>query len=268
MPILTQLVTLVLGALVAVQWSPPVSPLPIRPATEEELRIARAQRHEAIAALPPDRLTGTSDDRALERGLDLQPVPKVFDFGEMTAGVRKTATIMLVNVGSEPIVITRAIPSMTGTVPPWPKSPIPPGQAAGMSVTLNPPLKQGIRLNKKITLQIEGCAPRVIEMVGFVEEHVRVRPDFIVAPEDPFMARRAATEHTAPRTVAIVALDGTAFRIRCVSGATALYSAQESAMQRITLGDYDACATGDVGTLSITTDHPRSKDELVLVVLE
>ncbi|MFO0828251.1 MAG: DUF1573 domain-containing protein [Phycisphaerales bacterium] len=235
------------------------SPPATRPATEEELRLAQAQR-EAMLDHAPDRVP---QGPAWTRSLDLQFIPEVLDFGHMTAGVAKTEVVRLVNVGAEPLTVLKVIPGGSGNTPPWPKDPIPPNHVGFTEITLKPPEKPGITLRKKITFQLEGTLPRVLDLVGYVEEYVRVAPDFIEAPStrDIEAWEHAATLH---HSFALVALDGVPFHVRGIEGATTILPDRAAWMHTIVLGDLaDPRASEQV--IAISTDHPRSS--MVAVVL-
>ena len=88
--------------------------------------------------------------------------PPVADMGEMIADVAKSMTVKIKNVTEKPIRITKAIPGCGCTTPNWPKDPIAPGATGDCEITLRPGSKQGIKLSKNVTFQIENHAPVVL----------------------------------------------------------------------------------------------------------
>ncbi len=131
--------------------------------------------------------------------------PPIADMGEMIADVAETLVVKIRNVSDKPVRISKAIPGCGCTVPTWPKDPIPPGGVAETEITLKPGSKQGIKLVKKVTYQIEDHAPVTLTVQGDVVAYVTMVPDTLDAPAD--LASAEGTEITFEST------DGTAFRI-------------------------------------------------------
>ena len=131
--------------------------------------------------------------------------PPIADIGEMIADVAETLVVKIRNVSDKPVRISKAIPGCGCTVPTWPKDPIPPGGVAETEITLKPGSKQGIKLVKKVTYQIEDHAPVTLTVQGDVVAYVTMVPDTLDAPAD--LASAEGTEITFEST------DGTAFRI-------------------------------------------------------
>lgn len=133
--------------------------------------------------------------------------PPIADMGEMIADVPKTVTIKIKNITDKPIKISKAIPGCGCTTPNWPKDPIAPGATGDCEITLRPGAKQGIKLTKKVTFQIENHAPVVLTVEGDVVAYVTMTPDLIDAPSDPTAAGTKVTE------VVFESTDGKAFKI-------------------------------------------------------
>ena len=136
--------------------------------------------------------------------------PPIADMGEMIADVPKTITIKIKNVTDKPIRISKAIPGCGCTTPNWPKDPIAPGATGDCEITLRPGPKQGIKLSKKVTFQIEGHAPVVLSVEGDVVAYVTMTPDIIESPADAaaagvkpteiFLSRPKASPSRSPRS--------------------------------------------------------------------
>ena len=107
-----------------------------------------------------------TNDTAASAPITFSPDP--LDMGEMSAGVAKTSTVTLTNTSDEPVTITKAIPGCGCTTLGWPKDPIAPGESADIEITLKPGPKQGIRLRKRVTFQIEGHPSQILNVEGDV----------------------------------------------------------------------------------------------------
>ena len=140
----------------------------------------------------------------------------------MKPGVPKTGTVDLTNNGDATVQIKKAVASCGCTTPNWPREPIGPGETAEMEITLKPSLKQGQKLNKRVTLQMVSPAghhggrrgghvrqarprlPRRRE-AGILEGHGRPRfrgrdPFAIVAVDPPVLSGIGGDKVAAPRT--------------------------------------------------------------------
>jgi hypothetical protein len=247
--------------------TPPELPQRIRPATEEELRIAREARDAQRASAVPTTAHVTPRGDPAPWWSDLQPVPRVLDFGEMIAGRTERRTLVLVNVGDEPITIIRAVPSGSGPVPPAPKSPIPPNCVGEVEIRLTPPQRQGLDLRKKLTVQLEDRPPVVVEYVAHVAEYIRVCPEVIETPPTPPEAPRGIAI-PAPRRIAVEATDGRAFRITAVRGVDAIIPTAAASRHELTLGDPPATSSERPTVIEIDTDRKDSRETIRVVVLE
>jgi hypothetical protein len=74
-----------------------------------------------------------------------------FDFGDVDEGEMVTHVYKFTNTGSEPLVIKDAKGSCGCTVPKWPKTPIPPGEAGEIQVEFNSKGKAG-KQSKRVTI--------------------------------------------------------------------------------------------------------------------
>lgn len=138
--------------------------------------------------------------------------PAVLSMGEMMSDVPKTMSIRLFNVTDEAVTVTRAVPSCGCTTAGAPKDPIAPGSFADVEITLKPGIATGVKLSKKVTFEIEGYAPQVLNVEGNVAEYVAITPKILNAPatpEDPSAAESGA--------VTLAATDGIAFAVTGVN---------------------------------------------------
>jgi ankyrin repeat protein len=101
------------------------------------------------------------------------------DLGQMQPGVPKTGVVKLTNNGTNSVQIKKAVASCGCTTPNWPRGPIGPGETAEIEITLKPTLKQGQKLNKRVTLQMMAGPPQVIKVGGEVGLFVKIAPDFL-----------------------------------------------------------------------------------------
>lgn len=77
---------------------------------------------------------------------------QTFDFGDIYQGEKVEHTFMLINQGSEPLVITNVQVTCGCTTPKgWPRDPIAPGEKAEILISFNSTGKFG-RQNKVVTI--------------------------------------------------------------------------------------------------------------------
>src|SRR5581483_2747660 len=67
------------------------------------------------------------------------------DFGKIKQGDKITYEFKFTNTGKSPLIITDAKASCGCTIPEWPKTPIKPGESAGIKVTFNSLGKMGLQ---------------------------------------------------------------------------------------------------------------------------
>lgn len=237
-------------------WLPTSPP---RPAREDELREARANRDEDLAHL---------SDSKLASSFDLQFLPRVLDFGEMYPGVSQRRIVRLFNVGGSPIEVTRAVPGSSGTGFPWPTEPIPPNWVAEMAIPLKPPERQGIELHKKVTFQMSDRWPRTLDLRARVAETIRAVPDVIQAP-DSFPPSPIANDTLTREPVTalmLVALDGVPFHVRTLTPQIASLPNTASFVQILPLDPATCDVLAVASMISMTTDHPRGSTCVALVL--
>ncbi|MFO0828400.1 MAG: ankyrin repeat domain-containing protein [Phycisphaerales bacterium] len=187
--------------------------------------------------------------------------PAVLDFGEMVAGVSKTEKIKIYNISDAPVTITKAIPGCGCTTPTWPKDPIPPGGFGEAEISLKPPEKQGVDLHKKVTFQLDGHPPVVLDLQGHVAEIVRIAPDFIDAP-----APDAAATDIATGEITISSLDKTPLKIVGVNPPVVKDAGNDAALEHKVHIDWNAWKEqGKPAKLQFTTDHPKAPSLTVIV---
>src|SRR5690242_7385946 len=78
-----------------------------------------------------------------------------YDFGKVKQNVPPTATIVVTNIGTEPLIIEQATPSCGCTVSDYTKAPIAPGKTGTISATYNAAAVGPI--NKTLTVKFAGA---------------------------------------------------------------------------------------------------------------
>lgn len=185
--------------------------------------------------------------------------PPIADMGEMAAEVAETITIMIKNVHSEPIRISKAIPGCGCTTPVWPKDPIPPGGSAPCEITLKPGATQGIKLSKKVTFQIENHNPVVLTVEGNVVAYVVMTPSMLTGPAEGATA-------DAGGVINLESADGTAFKVTEVSPPVIKNMPTEAALKHALTVDWANWeSSGRSPKITIKTDHPKSPSLTMLV---
>jgi hypothetical protein len=79
---------------------------------------------------------------------------ETFDFGKVKQGVPPTATFVVTNIGTEPLVIETASPTCGCTISDYTKSPIAPGKTGSIKATYNAASLGTI--HKTLTLKFAG----------------------------------------------------------------------------------------------------------------
>ncbi len=183
--------------------------------------------------------------------------PDPLDLGEMTAGVAKTGTVTLMNNSAEAVTITKAIPGCGCTTLGWPKDPIPPGGSADIDITLKPGPKQGVRLKKRVTFQIEGHPSQVLNVEGDVAAYVTIKPDIISARLE---------DANVSEDIVLESADGTAFMVTGIEPAVVLDAGKETALKHTMHLDWEAWEeAGRPVKIAFKTDHPKASQVTALV---
>jgi uncharacterized protein DUF1573 len=78
-----------------------------------------------------------------------------YDFGKVKQNVPPTATIVVTNIGTEPLIIEQATPSCGCTVSDYTKAPIAPGKTGTISATYNAAAVGPI--DKTLTVKFAGA---------------------------------------------------------------------------------------------------------------
>ena len=78
-----------------------------------------------------------------------------YDFGKVKQNVPPTATIVVTNIGTEPLIIEQATPSCGCTVSDYTKAPIAPGKTGTITATYNAAAVGPI--NKTLTVKFAGA---------------------------------------------------------------------------------------------------------------
>jgi len=210
-----------------------------------------------------DVMPSSKDARAAQpqsAGLTSGPIrfePDPLDLGEMSADIAKTGTVTLVNTTDQPVTITKAIPGCGCTTLGWPKEPIPPGGSADIDVTLKPGAKQGVKLRKRVTFQIEGYQSQILQVVGDVAEYVSIEPAIV-----PARLEEAAMSDS----IVLTSVDGTPFSITGVRPDVVGEYSRDAAMEHTIQIDWNAWETeGRPVKVSFLLDHPKSSQVSTLV---
>jgi len=190
----------------------------------------------------------------------IQFQPPIADMGEMMADVAKSVTVKIKNVTDKPIRITKAIPGCGCTTPNWPKDPIAPGATGDCEITLRPGSKQGIKLSKNVTFQIENHAPVVLKVEGEVVAYVTMTPDMIESPSDPTAAG------VKPGEIILESTEGVAFKVTEVTPPVLKNPSMEAMTKHVLLIDWTLWEqAGRQPKLLIKTDNPKAPTMTALV---
>ena len=185
--------------------------------------------------------------------------PPIADRGEMIADIAKTVVVKIRNISDQPIRVTKAIPGCGCTTPTWPKDPIPPGGSGDCEITLRPGGKQGLKLSKKVTFQIENHAPVTLTVEGTVVAYVTMTPDLIDSPADT-NAATPATEITMEST------EGVAFKITEVIPPVVKNVPVEASTKHVLPIDWATWTeSGSSPKIMIKTDNPKAPSMTLLV---
>jgi ankyrin repeat protein len=234
-----------------------------KPAVSSELSVLDAQKPtpnrvaEFGVAPQAEKVT---DPRTNPVGMTDGPIrfePDPLDLGEMTADIAKTGTVRLVNTTDQPVTITKAIPGCGCTTLGWPKDPIPPGGTADIDVTLKPGAKQGVKLRKRVTFQIEGFQSQILQVVGDVAEYVSIVPAIVPARIE---------EATMSDAIVLTSVDGSPFSITGVRPDVVGEYSKDPAKEHTLQINWDAWeAESRPVKVTFLLDHPKSAQVSTLV---
>jgi ankyrin repeat protein len=186
--------------------------------------------------------------------------PPIADMGEMIADVAKTVVVKIKNISDQPVRISKAIPGCGCTTPTWPKDPIPPGGSGDCEITLRPGSKQGIKLSKKVTFQLENHAPVTLTVEGNVVAYVTMVPDMLDSPAD------AASGSAKPTDVVLESTDGTAFKVLEVNPPVVKNIPLEAKTKHTLAIDWATWSeSGSQPKIMFKTDHPKAASMTMLV---
>lgn len=232
-----------------IKGGPAASPDASKPAVRELLAPTQTQPSETR----PENFIPPNEKPVIEFD------PPIADMGEMIADVAETVKIKIKNVHTEPIRITKAIPGCGCTTPTFPKDPIPPGGFGEAEITLKPGTKQGIKLSKSVTFQIENHAPVILKVEGDVVAYVTMVPDLIDAPAEE--AAKAAGGQ-----VVLESTEGIAFKVTDVQPPVLKNPPVEAATKHVLTIDWAAWeAAGRQPKISFVTDNPKAPNLTLLV---
>lgn len=218
------------------------------PLTEVDLSSTRTKGQ-------PEAGTPINTPGAVAAPISFSPDP--LDMGEMTAGVAKTTKVTLTNTSSKPVTITKAIPGCGCTTLGWPKDPIAPGESADIDITLKPGPKQGIRLRKRVTFQIEGHPSQVLNVEGDVAAYVTIKPDIV-------SARTEGTDLS--EDIILTSADGTTFVVESVEPAITAAPSTDSALEHTLNIDWNAWEeAGRPVKIAFKLDHPKASQVTALI---
>ena len=211
-----------------------------------------------LAVAPQTKPGDNASDTPL--GLTGSPIrfePDPLDLGEMTADIAKTGKVTLVNVTDQPVTITKAIPGCGCTTLGWPKEPIMPGESADIDITLKPGAKQGVKLRKRVTFQIEGHQSQILQVVGDVAEYVSIEPAIV-----PARVEEAAMSDS----IILTSADGEPFSIVGVRPEVVGDYSAEPALEHTLQIDWNAWESESRPVkVTFLLDHPKSSQVSTLV---
>ena len=186
--------------------------------------------------------------------------PAILNLGEMQADVPKTGKLTIRNVTDMPVTITKAIPGCGCTTANAPKDPIPAGGATEMEITLKPGPKQGVKLSKRVTFQLEGHNPIVLTVEGDVAAYVTVTPDVIES------ASKDATSQANDGKLVVASADGQAFKITGINPPVVTDASPDAAKEHVIHIDWAKWEEqGRAIKLAIATDHPKAGSISVMI---
>lgn len=254
--------TLALGAMAFAQ-----APATDKPATTPPT-APDAPEADSTAQPAPDLLTTTRK----VQGTPIKPTPgaisgpppirfepETLDLGELQAEVPKTGKIKIWNITDKAVKITRAIPGCGCTTAQAPTDPIEPGKFAEMDITLKPAAKQGIKLSKKVTFQIENHAPVVLTVEGNVAAYVTISPDILDAPKDDALM-------TTDTQIRLASADGTPFKVTAVNPPIIKDVPEAAGTEAILKVDWSKWQEmGRTIKVTFTTDHPKAQTLSVMI---
>ena len=202
-----------------------------------------------ISSKAPTARPGLNDVAA---PLDIAFDPPKLALGIMQPGVPKTGIIKMTNNGDAPIQIKKAVASCGCTTPNWPKTPIAPGESADIEITLKPSTKQGVKLSKRVTLQMVSGAPQVLTVEGEVGLFVSMEPSFLDAGKQ--------TEAD-QQTVRLVAVDKIPFTIITAEPDVLSGVGGEKKLTHDLAIDWEAWEKGGRRpSVKLITDHPNAPE--------
>ena len=203
-------------------------------------------------------IQGPTRPGAAAQNVDLTLSPEKLDLGQMQPGVPKTGTVKITNNGTNSVQIKKAVASCGCTTPNWPREPIGPGESAEIEITLKPSLKQGQKLNKRVTLQMMAGPPQVITVAGEVGLFVKMAPDFLDAAKQDNDGQKALVLSSADEVpFSVIKVDPPVF-LSGVGGDKALNHEMEI--------DWEAWEeSGRRPLIKLTTDHPNAPELSVTV---
>ncbi|MFM7052966.1 MAG: DUF1573 domain-containing protein [Planctomycetota bacterium] len=179
--------------------------------------------------------------------------PAVLDMGLLVPENEYVKTVTLTNNTRSPLRIARAIADCGCTTPTWPDEPIAPGASVETAITMKPGEKQGVRLDKKVTFDVEGGDPVVISVVADVALFIRHAPEAVQAPADG--------EQAAPAEIVLESADGVPFRVLEVSPAIVAVDAawgSKAARHAVRIDWESWRAANRPLRLKIVTDHEQA----------
>lgn len=218
---------------------------------------AQAPSKQAPAA-PPMLLPAAA---AQQGPVDNRPAirfePGVLDLGDMQADTAKTGSITVVNILDKPIKIVKITPGCGCTTTGAPPGEIAPGASASVDITLKPGSKAGAPISKMVTFSIDGHAPQMLTVKGFVKAYVKLSKDMVDAPADTAAA---------PTPITLTAADGVAFKVTGASPDVLTAIPADSKLEHEVQIDWKKWEqAGSSVKLSIMTDNPKAAQLSVLV---
>ncbi len=257
--ILAATLSLVSWAQAPFTTKPAQEPAPEAPEIEQAVQSAPNLKTNPGQVVPLKATMKAPAEGAVSGPPPIRFEPAVLDLGELQAEVPKTGKIKIWNTTDKAVKIARAIPGCGCTTAQAPTDPIAPGAFAEMDITLKPAAKQGIKLSKKVTFQIDGYAPVVLSVEGNVAAYVTISPDILDAPKDEAL-------QTADTQIRLASADGTPFKVTAVNPPIIKNIPETAGTEAVLKVDWPKWQEmGRTIKLTITTDHPKAQTLSIMI---
>jgi len=213
---------------------------------------------DASPAAPPSG-SGAGRDVAVAEAVTNGAIsiePGILDFGDLAIGETGEGVVVIRNLTDQPLRLERVMPSCGCTIASAPREPIAAGASIELPVSLRAGARQGIRLDKRITVVAAGQQPLQMRVRAQILEFIGLDPHRLTAQiDDPDAGRMTLTS-----------LDATPFRI--LSAAPDILKAipRDAATEHVVEVDWNRwIQTGRGVRLDLKIDHPRMGEVALLI---